>query len=131
MTADLAGFLLAQLDADEAVARAATPGPWAMDQVGDHARVWMEEMPPYVPIALGELMPEDAKHIALHDPAFELDRIAWLRAVVGLHRASRITPGSPLICDECGGGAPCPTLLALAQPYRSRPGWRDEWTVGE
>lgn len=39
-------------------------------------------------------------------------------------------------CESCGSQDlsvvwPCPTLLALAQPYRDAPGFRDEWKADE
>lgn len=77
---DIAAFIAQRLDEDEAVARAATPGPWAVDDESypesilnpeDHVVVgggkWGGEAPVFDA--------EDAKHIARHDPARALLRV--------------------------------------------------------
>lgn len=126
---DLAEFLTARWDEEEAVARAATPGPWKW--TGDypqgtcpHLTEWSDHGPDLestgasVTFASGEAAPalvitssgydasgltiEDANadHIAYHDPAHVLADIAAKRAVLGLRAAPmELVEWTP----DCGG----------------------------
>lgn len=73
----------------------------------------------------------DAAHIARWDPARVLAECAAKRKIIALH--APMTPHRECpTCRENGGNHgnyPCDTLLALAQPYAGRPGWREEWTT--
>lgn len=140
----LADWILAQLDADEATARAATAAPrpcgegaagqrWEQRDgsgmlytpaVEDHAdaALWDDE---------GDA-PDVAAHIAAQDPAATLARCAALRAVVALHKPRERR--SWLECVTCfdpdtqAGDYdfetwPCPTLRALAGAWAGRDGY--------
>jgi hypothetical protein len=146
MTADLAAFLTARLDEIKQTARAATPGPWQVDDPsypeaivnydghdvasggrwGGEARIFNCDA--------------DAVHIALHDPAFVLANVAAKKAIIKAHDYGWISlaPGKPEepACSVCAGPGgrrwatwPCRTLRLLAQPFRDHPEWSTEWDV--
>lgn len=113
-----ARFLAARWDEAERIAQAATLGPWQSDgcdvlQAVSAAQV-ADCFEPDRP---------DATHIALHDPAYVLDDLAAKRAVLKLHK-----PADGL-CASCGDArwataqvdSPCPTVKALAAPFRDHP----------
>lgn len=108
---DLVEWLRLQLDEDEQLARAAAgPSPgggeWMMSDTGRH--------PGYTP--------EQAEHIALHDPARVLREVEAKRRLIGAHpELDR--------CTACAAGESgrCPNLRLLALPYSDRPGYREEW----
>ncbi len=91
MSADLVAWFRIQLDADEQVASAATPGPWRSSDTGPphyaDAAVYSDleavacytAVYPETAISMDE---DDAKHIALWDPRRALDEIAAKRAVL-------------------------------------------------
>lgn len=146
---DLAAWLLAQIEADEATARAAGEGEW----FADHREVYRSS-----PIQVLEIVtegrssdmpsgcesPEIAAHIATHDPARVLAeceakrRIVEMHAVVELKDWRSLDGGYPTCtvshaCETCGTYSeypeawPCDTLRALALPYADREGYRQEW----
>jgi NADPH-dependent ferric siderophore reductase len=140
MTDDLVAFLREQLDADERIARAATPGPWEQDpeRAGSltSAEYW------YVVDCSGTpAAGENAEHVARHDPARVLAEITAKRAIVDEHAPDR--HGDCQVCadeeefdeDSEGNGswsrsakrAPCRTLRLLAVPYAGVDGYRPEW----
>jgi hypothetical protein len=118
----LATWLLAQLDAEQAVAEAATR---ALSEWDCWAAVGSD--------AIEIRRYEVGAHIAAQDPATTLARIAAVRTVVELHREVVLSdkPYGDVLnesyCAECRDHAPCPTLRALAQPYAGRPGFKEEW----
>lgn len=160
-------FLDARQDEDEATARMATKGPWrywrAPELDGNGLRFgsieanW-HDMPDggtsyedvasgyvyYVPGDTGQeldasiLRPNDAEHIARHNPARVLVDIAAKRRIVELH-----TPDSEGNCETCGTGQrswgpgdpgefdptpwPCRTIRVLASVYADHPDYRQEW----
>lgn len=86
----------------------------------------------------------DGTHIALHDPAFVLADIAAKKAIVEAYVAARtrrdIYQRDDLRADEDeeqaqrrrASAARCRGLEiaveSLAQTYKGRPGWSDEWS---
>ncbi|APY88193.1 hypothetical protein DCW30_05760 [Streptomyces alfalfae] len=121
-----------QLDADERIAEAATPGPWRVRDegvVGDDGQHW--------PVAYTDSYRarEDCLHVAAHDPARVLREIDVKRQLVALHAVDyRERPDRVLgevddpFCAECVGERyPCTTLRLLALPYADRSGCREEW----
>jgi hypothetical protein len=123
----------ARLDAIEATARAATPGPW---KVNDESFPECITAPDGTSVVAGGRWggeagvfdePIDALHIALHDPAHVLRWVAGLREIVASHRyrefqGNTVTATSTQMtlawyrtaCQGCGWGSPCPTLRAVA-----------------
>lgn len=118
MTADLAAFLLSHLKADKQV-----------------ARDWQARHPS------GAVFDDDLYPDTM-TPRRVLADIAAKKKIVGLHRAiPPAYPGAVIgdwpCCEVCSasgeytgtGKFPCDTLRLLAQPYKGRPGWSDEWSV--
>jgi hypothetical protein len=158
VTADLVAWLLADdgpIAADEALARAAMAGPgrevrdkqWV--EVPDDG-VWTQDHGTVVGKGIhiydeGGHDPEQAAHIAAWDPARVLAECAAKRQIIAAHPHDEVSAygrslagsgGHPIGCNTChnddgvlAGGGWCPTLLALAQPYAGRDGWRDEWAT--
>lgn len=128
---DLIAKIERHLDAMEAAALAATPGPWEA-MVGDSGLSYRSLNAYVITADLGDHVADanhdgdaegphgaegaDAYHIALNDPAAVLALVAGLRAVLALHSERDDPPSSFIRCDECGDhrGWPCPTLLAIA-----------------
>lgn len=116
----LGEWLLARLDEDEQVARAARPGPWdgragivqAEDGQDVATSVGHDQSDP---LDVGERMARgDAHHIARHDPARVLADVAAKR---------RIVEREDLHGEDDG------TLRLLALPYADHPTYRAEyWT---
>lgn len=84
----------------------------------------------------------DAAYIAQWHPGRVLAEVEAKRALLALHavRTSIWWPDVEAceveVCVICSGEvgepdndveAPCPTVRALALPYRDRPGWKPEW----
>lgn len=116
------------LDALEAVANAATPGPWL---AADEAPEWTAAQRVFAP-ELGDEQDDticeaveykDAEHIATFDPPAVLALIARVRAaeatierVRELHTARQVGwTNDPKfrLCVECDNLYPCPTVRAL------------------
>jgi hypothetical protein len=142
-TQSLSDFLLAQIAADEEVARAATPGPWWYDptkwnSISHEESVFTGERGLSATTVASTGPGDDAQsmadaaHIARHDPARVLAECAAKKAIVAEHPRCDIhdRPGSECdACQTCGDGSlwPCPTLRALALPYRDAPSFDDAW----
>ena len=153
---DLVEFLKARLDQDEAVARAATPGPWRADL--SPVTVMSQEMQsPWAIQSEAEQYPHgrvaapgyegggvrkkaDADHIARHDPARVLRQVEAGRWVLARHKLDPdgrwASPGQELCagcgCDWQGGIMPvdeCPELRNLASIYQDASGWQERWHV--
>src|SRR5690606_7736734 len=136
----------AQLDEDERIARAATPGPWRqhdthLGQYGHTATVLSGErndtdLRAWLPTMSYESWDEtrnvwnDATHIAEWDPARVLREIDAKRQVIALHRpVEQRSTGSGggtvtdcQVCSHFPAQYPCATLRLLALPYADRPG---------
>jgi hypothetical protein len=134
---DLHDWITQQIDHSEAIALAATAGPWHVTEYN-----WQTDFDAGIGTSPGEVdivghgyegggveRVEDARHIAAHDPAAVLRRCAADRKILEHH--SPIGGGWPghYVCAGCGydgGYCPepytehvndCPTLLALAEGY--------------
>lgn len=84
-------------------------------------------------ISSGEEIPAGAAgHIIRHDPRRVLADCQAHRLILADHEHE---DGACTRCvvyvDQVAGlhESPCPTVLALAQPYSNRPGWQREWAV--
>lgn len=126
-----------------------TGGQWRAATEGDviladaHGNDWVATGP------WGTSLHADGEHIARHDPARVLAEVAAKRAVVDEYvaLAEKIRqanasygawadgrpdpyPGASTSSEDPGRLAGLEfAVLALAQPYRDRPGWRQEWEV--
>lgn len=119
---DLALWLAAQLDADEARAKACPgSGEWSADDIGIYGP---------------GLSPEVRAHMAEWDPARVLREIEAKREQVKLHSPSEFgtwvgdDDDQMPACRTCGNLTarfPCKTLRLLASVYADRPGYRDAW----
>lgn len=118
---DLVRWLGEQLDTDERIAQAATPGPWhAQDGgvVSDDDEQW--------PVGASESAHEreDRVHIAAHDPARVLREIDakrdLLRFAQGIHdHHETFTTG---VAARLEG-----TLRRFALAYEGRTGFKESW----
>jgi hypothetical protein len=133
---DLVQWLRAQLDEDERIARAASPGPWRANAEHDEVLA-VDEITAAEGFALsGGQLRATVDHIAEHDPARVLREIDAKRRLVDLHAKDEYYDGC-VICDNgnnsCGCMSgwhwkyPCDTLKILALPYADRPGYQDDW----
>ena len=152
---ELVEWLTAILDEDERVALAAMspadwhrsgksePGVWTVDC--SHWRMPAAERPPSHDLCCrvggditiydeGGHTSEQARHIALHDPAAVLADIAAKRAIIALHKET--DNNDCILCGWDDGYAeepvihdahPCPTLRALASAYAHREGYSQSW----
>lgn len=141
MSADLITQLRAALDAEEATASAATPGPWIAHAYTDYdcdfeATIGTGHDTHDTANVVGHgyegggvQSMTDARHIAAHDPAFVLADITAKRALIDLHRPIRQrstgsgggTIDDCAICDAYPAQYPCATLRLLAEAYGIRP----------
>lgn len=152
---DLATWLLADdgpIAEDERVARAANPSPWR--RITDKAHLdptaifgadrpgGMEKLRHVASVELSWECDANAAHITAWDPARVLAECGAKRQLIALHGPVTLRggPGGKYFetteaCTSCSppqfaeDAYPCPTLLALAQPYAGRPGWHEEWKL--
>ncbi|MFD7774287.1 DUF6221 family protein [Streptomyces sp. NPDC059753] len=144
---DLAQWLGEQLDEDERIARAATPGPWHVRDdgvVGDDGDHW--------PVAYTDShrAGEDCLYIAEHDPVRALREVDAKRRILAPCVAAleerpairarmreliykepdefaRLHREENRLIEVAESLAPVVALLAL--PYADRPGYREEWAL--
>lgn len=130
---ELIAFLRARLDDDERIAKAATPGPWSVNdesfaesiRAADGTEVvaggrWGGEAPVFEST-------EDALHIAAHDPArVQLEVESGRQAIahyerVAAHRWKHLD-------YELAVGAVEVQLKLRALAYAGHPDYREAWT---
>jgi Family of unknown function (DUF6221) len=132
---DLVAFLRARLAEDEAVARAATEGPWTVDNTDYAEAIYGADQ---VAIIAGGRwggeasvfeQTEDAIHIARHDPARALREVEAKRGL--LRRYGQLLENGRAHPDDLASSG---ALLALhgavkllALPYGDHPDYREEW----
>jgi hypothetical protein len=152
MSNSMVAWLRAELDRVEQLARAAGDETWSADlsdfvewdmvngrraEVGREpgARVRGTSIAVYAPSAATERARADVLHIAAHDPAAVLRRVAADRQILDQHPLKQtlaLGPGlkaRPVwVCRTCGGDVrddpnayPCSTVRLLAEGY----GWED------
>lgn len=131
-------FLEARIAEDEAVARAASPGPWKWvgDTADDTASLYSGDA--LVISAYGnhtegylECGDADRAYIACHNPARVLTECAAKRAIIHLHRAAQWF-SVPHGCVTCRVRAvpvefPCQTVRVLAAVYADHPDYDPAW----
>lgn len=138
VTTDPLVFLRAALDAAQAEAEAATKGPWETegDDPTDDTVYSVCENPDLVgqqvAFTRGPQSYDNMVHIARHDPAAVLRRIAADRKILAMHpmtddvRDVRITRFGCQTChrwdDRAEGRGYCDTIIALAEGW----GWTED-----
>jgi hypothetical protein len=144
---DIAEFLTACLDAEEAAARATSSLRWRTDDPFGSDIVIPADEPSYA--ANGKAVAScmetngyrpgslpDAAHIAYWDPARVLADIAAKRAIVAEHASTDDGSGVLTVCRVCSyrdiwerysDPAPCRTLRLLAAVYTSHPDFDPAW----
>jgi hypothetical protein len=134
---DLATWLLDRIAEDEAVARAADPGPWKGDTsvksvcvVFDRDGEWITNVVgrqiPRGLVAFDQDVPNTA-HIARHDPARVLAECAAKRRIVNAWLLAESYTGSE-VNDALFHGLDR-TLRLLALPYAACDGYDPSWGV--
>lgn len=127
---DLVEFLEARITEDEAVAHAATDGPWTWDeeQAEDESFLYA---PGNVAVIVGygmhtqgflECSDEDRTHIALHDPARVLAECQAKRAMLAN------IPKPTDVFDPLGGTSVY-VLRCMAAVYSTHAEYRKEWAA--
>jgi hypothetical protein len=123
----LHGWIAQQIDETQRIAEAARGqgnGQWRHDSSYENGYVYDERDQPVV-YDESTPLPEEAEHIALHDPASVLRRCAADRKILAEH-APAVDSWDPYACTGCGSDDygwnvdhtnDCPTLLALAEGY--------------
>lgn len=129
MTVDtdaLVTWLREALDEDEQASQAAAaagPTPWSVVEGEGGPRVaaaggdYLAENRWY---GLDAMPAEVAEHIARWDPARVLAEVEAKRQILDLWETVDPGPAGLTLVE---------VILALAQPYASRPGFRDEWRL--
>jgi hypothetical protein len=134
---DLWAFCNDRLDDDAAVARAATPGPWAVDDAS-HAEA-IHAANGAVVVGGGRWggeasvfdSTEDALHIARHNPTRVLADVTFKRELLAEHepvlqaavKDDEVTP--MLVCRV--DGLDCPFAQGLAALYDDHPDYKEAW----
>lgn len=125
----LADWLLERIAEDEALAEAATPGPWVVEygRALRSASIPDDEEGGTTYFSIADK--PDAAHIARHDPARVLAECAAKRRIISFYGDNL---DAELIERQCVLGDKGPhvawlTLRALAAPYAGHEGWRAEW----
>jgi hypothetical protein len=135
---DLIAFVRASLGELERAAQAATTGPWRYDPTkwnaidheesvftgpdGPHATTVASTGPGDDPQSMA-----DAWHIALHDPAAVLASVKADRAILGAATTALDRGLQEFALGERLTGEA--VVMALAQKFAGRPGWRPEWAA--
>ena len=145
---DLVTWLHAAYDEDERVARE-TPEEsrtWSHKSfvdysapdlpMDDHTLWFGDRVVGEVGFGDGEILPDEAEHIARHDPARVLAEVDAKRRILDEHPPIREPYGWAGRCQRCIDGDdpwakeaewPCLTVRLLALPYADWPGYRPEW----
>jgi len=145
MSDELLAFVRACIDREERAALAAAeqdPAPWANKvdaEPGGYTSGRIADANGYTVVHVEDQTPgfATAEHMALHDPASVLARVASDRAILADHKPS-YGEGGPA-CGRCSADEhdqygmgwwmpyPCPTVAAMTQRYAGRDGWQEEW----
>jgi hypothetical protein len=141
---DLATWLRAQLDEDERIALAASPGPWKPNAEHDEVLAVDDERVADGFALSGNQLRATVDHIVCWDPARVLAEVDAKRRVLDLHAPFTDYAGR-IRCEHCtelchsrsGLGCedpadaihPCRTVLLLSLPYGDRPGFDPRWAL--
>jgi hypothetical protein len=144
-------FIRRCFDEDERRAHAAASwaaSPW----VGAFKQVTSEPLGDRIATVASTSAQQISHHIEAWEPARVLAKVAADRAILDLHQGEhdcpelvtgvypddwpegtrRGKPGQRWTHTDVAhfeAGQPCPTVLALAQPYVDQPGFREEWRI--
>lgn len=124
----LTEFLLAQIAEDEAVARAATLGPWGVDDESYAEAIYGADLTSVVSGGRwgdgGSVFnsTRDAVHIARHDPARVLAECEVKRRIVEYLVCAVKEKDDPAIIS-----AYTDVVEQLAVPYADHPDYRESW----
>jgi hypothetical protein len=139
--AEIAAFIEARIAEEEADARAATPGPWAVNDVEDDHRAGVLDAENNCLIEWYACGEDDARHIVRQNPAVTLPRCEMTRGLLGEFRGAAEWAEHPDCPDrEREGyrrtaGTLRSALRYVAAFYRLRPDgsqhpdYRKEWAV--
>ena len=124
---DLVQWLGQQIDDDERIARAASPGPWRANAEHDEVLA-VDEITVAEGFALsGGQLRATVDHIAEHDPARVLREIdAKRQALAQYARVCELTMDGAeayLLAE----GVAAKQIQIMATAYCYRPGYREEW----
>lgn len=135
MTDDLVAFLKGRLDEDEQAVRAATPGPWLLNDqtypeaIGNSSGTDVVSGSRWNGSASVFNETADALHIAHWNPARVLAEVEVKRQLLTVHKHN--LPGWCSTCDVPGDVRGnihgCATLRLLALSYAGHPDYREEW----
>jgi hypothetical protein len=129
---DFMKFLWARYDDEAALAEAASPGPWAVNDESDEVLA-VDGITVAEGFALsGRQLRATTEHIARHDPARVLRGVEAKRQITKVHFRRRSydwdEPGViGFECAQCLDRYPCATLRLLALPYADHEAYREEW----
>lgn len=150
---DLTDFLLARLSEDEGAARQAGGGSWRANpveplpaghpyaglkrpgvatawEVADPTRPGNRHSQTFLRVPNGVYGYDDViGHVARHDPARILAECEAKRQIVEWHTEGHYCTDLGAMESWYLSDNPCPTVLALAQPYADHPDFREEWRV--
>jgi hypothetical protein len=121
---DLAEFLAARLNEDEAAAKAAGGDPWHGDT---HSGLYHEDVRsqpgPFATGAYEVFTGGEEAHILRHDPARVLREVAAKRAILGAYESQRAAQfNDPAVVDELRD-----VVQTLASVHSDHPDYRPEW----
>ena len=127
---DIIEFLEARIREDEAVAAAASSGPWQWygDPTSDSALLYASDERQVLDVysdhtaAFLAVSEADRTHIAIHDP---------VRVLADCVAKRKILENIPPVADqdELNGDASPYVLMCLASVYRGHPDYEEGWTV--
>lgn len=124
---DFEAFMAACYDEAEALAKAATPGPWHVDLAAiagpRHAELVVDTTEGDVIVTGDGDMPADGNvaYIAACDPKHRLADVSLKRAILAEHCEYL------RVCRCCQRVYPCATGRRLGTEFAGRDGYRDEW----
>lgn len=131
---ELLDFITARLGEAEAIARAASPGPWTANAEEDEVLAVDGERVTDGFALSGPQLRATVAHIARHDPyAVKLD-VEATRRILAIREATRMAVEVAKDTILAGGtrvrlGAYDKVLLALASRWSTHPAYRPEWKV--
>lgn len=126
---DLISWLRQQLDTDEQLALAASPGPWRPNAEHDEVLA-VDDVRVADGFALsGRQLRATVDHITTHDPARVLRQVQAHRAILDAYEAEDNGARYGGCGDDCEWKALGYAVKLLASIYSDRDGYREEWSA--